>query len=792
MNNPPSWSSRMTLNRVTTYLAACLTALAMSSDTLAAENREGVVFFEKHIRPLLANKCFECHSEAAGEQQGGLLLDRKTAWIKGGDTGKAVVPGDPDESLLIQAVRYEDDNLQMPPEQKLTETEIRLLEQWVSLGAPGPAKDLGETEFSRLGDQEYLFEQAKQHWAFQPITKPLPPQVNRPGWDTNPIDRFVLQKLESKQLSPSPRADARTLLRRLHYDLTGLPPTKQEMQAFDAAYQESPRQAIVQTIDRLLASQRFGEHLARMWLDVARYADTDSFYRPDTKTPHYFPFAFTYRDYVIDAFNADKPVDEFIKEQLAADLMNFDANANELAALGFLAVGPHANRSQAESLDDWIDVTTRGLLGLTVSCARCHDHKYEPIPTADYYALRGVFESTARLHPLDEDRLPELTSYNIAGEAKADYLKQREIIDRKIEKAGSKKTKNNDRSLATTIRETELAELLLFHPGAPARAMVVQEKGKPVAPYIFLRGDRQNRGESVPRRFLTILDQQAKPFPKNSSGRLELAEAIVDERNPLTARVFVNRVWGLLMGKPLVATASDFGLQGSAPSHPKLLDWLASDFIEHGWSVKHLVRQITTSSTYLQASRNRPEMSNFDPNNSTFWRGNRKRLSIEAIRDSMLAVSGQLDTAMHGHPSPLWGTDYSKRRSIYGYINRFNLDPTLRVFDFPTPMQTHPTRGESVVAPQSLFTMNAPFVIDQSITITQRHEFQQCRNDEERISSLFQTLYQREPHGVEVRRIQIFVKQQSRFFPQPKSPIKSAWPLVAQALLMSNEFQYLD
>lgn len=753
---------------------------------------EDTAFFEKHIRPLLAKKCHACHSEAAGEQQGGLLLDRQMGWMKGGDTDRAVVPGQPDESLLVKAVRYDDDDLQMPPDEKLAEAEIRLLEQWVRLGAPGPAEDLGDTEFSRLGDQDYLFEQAKDHWAFQPIAPRKPPKVAHPKWNAHPIDRFVFARLDQKQLSPSPTADPRTLLRRLTYDLTGLPPDYATIEAFEAAYREKPQATLDQTIERLLASQRFGEHIGRMWLDVARYADTDSFYRPDTKTPHYFPFAFTYRDYVIDAFNADKPFDQFVKEQLAADLMDFKPNSNEMAALGFLAVGPHANRNQRESLDDWIDTTTRGLMGMTVACARCHDHKYEPIPTEDYYALHGVFESVNRVHPLKEDQLPQLPHYSVAEKVRADFQQKRAVIDKKIKQAAGKKSKGNNGSVATKIRETELAELLLFHPGAPARAMIVKEKGKPVSPYVYLRGERGNRGDAVPRRFLTILDASQQAFPNDSSGRLQLAEKIVAKENPLTARVFVNRVWGLLLGSYLVETPSDFGLQGSAPTHPELLDWLAADFIEHGWSVKHLVRTIVTSQTYQQASRHRPEMHAVDPNNSLLWRANRKRLSIEAIRDSMLAVSGQLDTTMHGHAAPLWGHEYTKRRSIYGYINRFNLDPTLRVFDFPTPMQTHPARGESVVAPQALFSMNAPFVIDQSIAITERKAFQDCQSDPERITVLFQRIFQREPHAVEIRRMEKFVTQQAKFFPQPKSRLKSPWPLAAQAMLMSNEFQYLD
>ena len=390
------------------------------------------------------------------------------------------------------------------------------------------------------------------------------------------------------------------MIRRLHYVITGLPPTIDQVDAFVAAAETDHDGAIESTVDSLLDDPAFGEHIARMWLDVARYADTDSTYRPDTRTPYYFPFAFTYRDYVVDAFNSDKPFDQFVLEQFAADLVGFESGDPEIAALGFFGVGPHANRAQPEALDDWIDVTTRGLMGLTVACARCHDHKYEPIPTADYYSLRGVFASVKRLDPLDEQRQPLVAGYEPSAQDLADYQEQRAAIEKKIEAAGSKKSKNNNRSIAEKIRETELAELLLFHPGAPAHAMAVTENPKPSPAFIFVRGDATSRGDQVPRRFVKILDPDQAAFSADSSGRLDLAKKIVDPQNPLTARVFVNRVWGHVIGSYLVDTPSDFGLQGAQPTHPQLLDWLAADFVDHGWSVKHLVRQIVLSETFAQ------------------------------------------------------------------------------------------------------------------------------------------------------------------------------------------------
>ena len=767
---------------------ACVWVFAVAT-ACHADDPQASVFFERRIRPLLVKHCYECHSEAAKEQQGGLLLDRHSGWMRGGDTRVAVVPGEPDESLLIQAVRYTNDDLQMPPDGKLTAAEIRALETWVKRGAEGPKDDLGDTEFSRLGDQGYLFQQAKDHWAFQPVKSVEPPTASDAAWNHNPIDQFVFAKLEDNGLTPSRHPTRNTLNRRLHYSLLGLPPAK-NVDPLPGPIDD----AMARTVSELLQSPAFGEHVGRMWLDVARYADTDSAYRPDTRTPHYFPFAFTYRDYVIDSLNSDKPFDQFVKEQLAADLMGFKKDSAELAGLGFMAVGPYANRSPTEALDDWIDTTTRGLMGMSVACARCHDHKYEPIPTADYYSLRGIFASIDRIDGLNEKRLPQIEGYSIDGDCQSDYQIKRQAIDKKIAAAKGQKSKNNNRSISQKIRETELAQLLLFHPGAPVHAMVVRDKKKLPQSFVFLRGEPSQRGDKVPRRFLKVIDPEQPAFPDNTSGRLQLAENIVAADNPLTARVFVNRVWGMLMGSYLVDTPSDFGLQGSPPTHPELLDWLAADFIEHGWSVKHLVRRIVTSQTWRQSSRHRDDMAAIDPENKLLWRANRQRLSIEELRDSALSVAGQLDRTPRGRAGRIWGDDYTRRRTIYGFINRFNLDPTLRAFDFPTPMQTQAKRTESIVPSQALFTLNSPFVVDQAKAITQTREFTVCQTTEERIAMIYWAVFQRSPVASEVGRIVKVVEQIERMNQGLKTRVlvTQPWPVVAQSLLMSNEFQYID
>ena len=771
-----------------TLFSLCILCAAVISN---ANDGAGSAFFESKIRPILVEHCYECHSEKEQLREGGLLLDRPSGWLEGGDTEKAVIPGQPETSLLMVAVRYSNDDLQMPPDGKLSDKEIGLLKTWIERGAPGPADDMGATEFSRLGDQVYLFDQASDHWAFQTAKPVAPPKAENPRWNSSAIDRFVFDQLQNNGLAPSSPATAESLVKRLHFSITGLPPSFNEVRDFAEACKQSREAAIEQKIAQLLATPAFGQHIGRMWLDVARYADTDSSYRADTKTPYYFPFAFTYRDYVIESFNHDKPFNEFVTEQFAADLIGFKSGDPEIAALGFFGVGPYQQTNSSEALDDWIDVTTRGLMGMTVACARCHDHKYEPVPTADYYSLRGVFAGLDRINPTDTKRLPTVNGYQPAQAEVAAYEQKLAVINKKIADAGNKKAKNNNRPIAKKIRDTELAHLLLFEPGGPAHAMVVRDKKTIPQSFIFVRGDATSRGDSVPRRFLKILDPEQPEFDPQASGRLDLAKRIVAADNPLTARVFVNRVWGFLMGSHLVSTPSDFGLQGSKPSHPELLDWLAIDFVKHGWSTKRLVRQIVSSQAFAQRSRHRDDGRATDSENALLWRANRRHLTIEMLRDRALKVSGELDLTPRGRSQELWGENYTRRRAIYGYINRFNLDPTLRAFDFPTPMHSKAARDESIVASQALFTMNSPFIIDQAKVITGSQQFADCKTESEKTTFLFREILQRDPHQNELVRIEKFHKSLGRLKPSKRYP-PQPWPLVAQSLMMSNEFQYVD
>ncbi|MBL9117368.1 MAG: PSD1 domain-containing protein [Verrucomicrobiaceae bacterium] len=744
---------------------------------LAAAPKEvdarGAAFFESKIRPLLVQHCYKCHSEAEGERKGGLLLDRQAGWLDGGDSGQTIIPGDVEGSIFIKAIRYSDEDMQMPPKYQLDQDVVELLEQWVRMGAPGPKQDIGETAFSKLGDQDILFERAKTHWAFQPVKSVEPPKTGHDDWDAHPVDRFVFAKMKEKGLTPSPQAKPTVLQRRLAYDLTGLPPDD-KMQSSVAA-----------EIERLMKSPHFGEHLARLWLDVARYADTANVTVPAVRMETYYPFAFTYRDYVIEAFNKDKPYDQFIKEQLAADLMGFKDRAPEQAALGFIAVTPFT-AAPHDFVDDVIDTTTRGLLGLTVACARCHDHKFEPVPTADYYSLYGVFGSVDRIEHAAFGEFPVIEGYDVDATLRDDYQKKREVILAKVAAAKkSGKLVGARRPQWQIIQQSEMCELITFHDGAGGRAIMVKEKPKPITPRIFLRGEADTRGDSVPRRFLKLLDPEQKAFPEENSGRLVLANKIVDRSNPLTARVMVNRVWGFLIGSHLVDTPSDFGLQGAAPSHPELLDWLAKDFMDHGWSLKHLVRTIVSSRTYQQSSTMRNDMAAVDPTNQWLWRANSKRLRIEQLRDTLLALSGTLDPKLKGHPKLLWDVESNNRRSIYGLINRINTDPTLRAFDFPSTGATADKRTENIVPQQSLFALNSPFLIAKAKSLVESLHFSDGMSADEKANALFQRVYRRDASDKEQQRLIPFLALMEKRKQDP-------WAMIAHSLLSSNELLYLD
>ncbi|HUR46480.1 MAG TPA: PSD1 and planctomycete cytochrome C domain-containing protein [Candidatus Saccharimonadales bacterium] len=701
--------------------------------------------------------CYKCHSAESTKLKGELLLDTREGALKGGKTGPAVVPGDLEKSLLIKAVRYKDEDLQMPPKgEKLSDAQISDLEAWVKMGAPDP-RTVGKLAGSKT-------DAAKSHWAFQPVTKPLVPTVKQSDWIQTPVDAFILQKLEQNGMKPSPAADKATLIRRATFDLTGLPPTQKEIDTF---LQDDSSKAFEKVVDRLLGSPQYGERWGRYWLDVARYSDTKGEIDRKKETPVY-PYAWTYRDYVIRSFNEDKPYNRFILEQVAADRLPLGADKSALAALGFLTLGDHFKGNMNDVINDRIDVTTKGLLGLTVACARCHDHMFDPIPTQDYYSLRGIFASSA-----------EPASGPVIGppqnkELYADYLKQHTALEKELQLYSGKNIKGaNKKAMLKKKVETmgKLDALEMSHPGAPVKAMVLEDMVKPQDSRVFLRGEAENKGEIAPRRFLQVLSPNSRQPFKIGSGRLELANAIGDNNNPLTARVMVNRIWLHHFGEGIVTTPDDFGTQSAPPSHPELLDYLANQFMENGWSIKKMHKLIMLSNAYQQSSENNPRYAQLDPYNRLLWRANIRRLDFEALRDSLLAIGGKLDTNMFGRPVPLASGNgrrrkiagvlqpgvrpqeigYTTRRTVYGYVDRGDLPEVFNHFDFANPDMETGKRYETTVPQQALYLMNSPLVVEQARNLAERPEVKRAETDIERIEALYRIAYQRPPRPEEIK-----------------------------------------
>jgi mono/diheme cytochrome c family protein len=730
-------------------------ALVVSLSTIAADPTPAQLqFFENRIRPVLANNCYKCHSQQAEKVKAGLLLDTREGMLKGGESGPALVPGDPGSSLLIKAVRYTDADLQMPPKgKKLTDEQINDLASWVKMGAPVPRTVASaEKKWSDAG---------KQHWAWQPVRKPSIPEVSDPAWVKTPIDNFILAKLDEKGIKPNPPADKPTLIRRATFDLIGLPPTLAEVEDF--VKDDSP-EAFAKVVDRLLASPHYGERWGRHWLDVARYSDTKGQIRRQREDESY-PFAWTYRDYVIRSFNEDKPYNLFITEQLAAEKLPTTAkNLTNLCALGFLTVGDRFMGMSNDIINDRIDVVTKGFLGLTVSCARCHDHKFDPIPTRDYYSLHGVFASCTEpaMEPAIVKTLggPEYHSY-YTNRMKLE--REQETIELRFRELRRARNREGLRTLQRESREnqTKVTQLELTHPGAPPRAMVLTDLPRPHDSPVFIRGDAGHKGEVVPRHFLELLAGHYRPPFTNGSGRLDLAWAIASKQNPLTPRVMINRIWLHHFGEGFVPTPDDFGTMSEPPSHPELLDYLASRFIEEGWSIKKVHRQIMLSSVYQESSASNSRYAQSDPNNRLLWRANIRRLEFEALRDSLLAIGGSLDQTMYGRPVDLETEPYSTRRTIYGIVDRSNVADDLVNFDFASPDLPTGRRHETTVPQQALFLMNSPMVVEQAKKLVALPEFSACQDDTNRIQLLYQRIYQRAPRPEELKLGWEFVGQTS-------------------------------
>ena len=949
-----------------TALACSLLAssFAVAADE-ATPSKEGLEFFEKNIRPILIDRCYECHSAEKNSSKGGLILDSRDGAYKGGDEGPSVVPGDLEKSLLIKAVQYTDPEFAMPPKKtggKLPDDKIALLEQWVKMGAPMPGG--GAAKLTGLTGK------AREHWAFQPIKKYPVPEVKNKAWVKNPIDAFVLAKLEEKGIQPNPVANPESFLRRLSYDLIGLPPTSEQVEGFVKAYENAlladslaartgrpagaAEAVITKQVDALLASPHYGERWARHWLDTARYSDTrglqvdqgDSLFRD-----YRYAYAWTYRDYVINAMNEDKPYDKFVIEQLAADrIPDISPDDPRLAALGFITVGKRFDDIH-DTIDERIDTATKAFLGLTVACSRCHDHKFDPIPIKDYYSLHGIFASI--VEPLHQapiaatpataaarsdfmKRLNQLQDEQVAGffrymrETRARYDREmagrlmiasvrrgsseagefsdrykidlqsdtdfaamriqkdspitgpfaalaavpvvyfaerapivlKEFIadpdnqvnpyiaaalrdlkpksmhdvaaayqkvynDKKAEilahlallaKPGDewKKTSpaiaqltgypwaipsydeifdNEDmislfstrkfcqdwqnrpiyggignRAPVAYFRHTQINELRLSHPGVPGHAMAVQDSEAPKDSHVFKRGDKNLKGEIVPRQFLEILTVGERRPYVDGSGRYEFAQSIVSKDNPITARVAVNRIWTKHFGEGFVNTPDDLGNMAEKPSHPELLDYLAADFMENGWTTKRLHRMIVLSSTYRLDSD--PTANPFttkkvgadplkvDAGNRLLWRGNLRRLDFESIRDSLVMLTGKMVPTVGGQPANITDEPFSYRRSLYGYVDRRRLSDTLSQFDYGDPDQPNTKRNSTIVPQQALFFMNNALSVEAARAVAARKDVVNAMSEDQRIVAMFRCMFQRRPSSNEIRMAQEFINKQ--------------------------------
>ncbi len=808
--------------------SAVVAALFCATLTLCAakENNQsdkGIEFFEKNIRPVLVTQCYKCHSTKSVKVKGGLLVDSRDGLLKGGTSGPAIVPKQPKKSLLLKAVSYSDADLQMPPKNKLSAQQIKDLETWIKMGAPNPRHATVTITPTPL---------STNLWSLKPISKPALPKVRNADWAKSPVDLFILAKLEDKGLTPVASATKRTLIRRATFDLIGLPPTPEEIDAF--LKDKSPH-AFERVVDRLLASPHYGERWGRHWLDLVRYADTSG-----CNSDFPVPSAYRYRNYVIDSFNSDKPYPEFIREQIAGDLLpakNVEQRNEHIIATGYLAISRRFGSRAQEmhlTLEDTIDNLGKTMLGLSVGCARCHDHKFDPIPTRDYYALYGIFNSTRYAFPGTEVYRHPKNFVPLNGGTNMEEIAQHETelsqLDDELEKLSDEKralrrfdkAKHDDDKTeeATPEQMQKLLEIKaaiedvrtrqkLLESEIPNidRAYAVSE-GTPANAKIQIRGMPSDPGAEAPRGFLQVLGGQTVPADEKGSGRRELAEWLTATHNPLTWRVMANRIWEYHFGRGLVQSASDFGTRGKPPTHPELLDYLASRFLESGGSIKQMHRLVMLSQVYqLSAAENDHDYAT-DVNNDFLWRFNRQRLEAEEIRDTILAISGALDlTRGEGHPFPPesdWKysqhkpfvADYeSNRRSVYLMQQRIRQQPFLALFDGADANATTPERPLSASPLQALFLMNDPFVYAQADNFAVRLALAFSKTAD-RINYAYQLAFGRPATRAEIREAQAYLKQCGVELTQAGTPVeersRAALASFARVIFSSNEFFFVE
>lgn len=798
----------------------------------------GITFFETKIRPVLIEHCYECHSDQSGVADGDLRLDSRVAIRKGGDRGPAVVPSDPDSSWLMTAVSHVDSDLKMPPKRnRLPSGVIADLKKWIEMGAPDPR--LAEP----AGDKLAGAKDSRDLWAHQTPQASSPPQVENAAWPLTSIDHFVLAKLEQQNLTPSADAQPRLLLRRLHFDLIGLPPAPGDLLRFlDRVEADGMDLALAAEVDTLLGSPEFGVRWGRHWLDVARFAESSG-----TEANITFPYAWRYRDYCIDSLNADVPFDRFLTEQLAGDLLpsaNDAERARLLVATGFLAVGPKnldavdPKQFDADLIDEQIDTVTRAIIADSVACARCHDHKFDPYTMNDYYALAGIFASTKTYYGTavspanriggDPLRLPHVAGQkvlhasvppqkvaNLKSQLEALRAEKREM-DESIQAMLGGKSPVKKVTLQDALRvfwqtggvEGELKKVSDSGEGLPLTMGVLEsETISDVA--LLERGDVKKPGAKISRGFPQSLQLNDQPvIPPNQSGRLELAQWLTSHQHPLTARVIVNRIWHHMFSAGMVATVDNFGSTGQLPSHPELLDTLTVEFVRNGWSIKQLVRQIALSRTYRQSSDYRRDAFQRDPENRLLWRVSKRRLQAESIRDAMLAVSGEMawdrpegslvGRVIGDRPVSLIGLDKrlppdldgSLNRSVYLPVIRDRLPDVLDLFDFAEPSLVVGSRETTNVPIQAHYLLNSPFVQDRATGLAKRLEAEST--DDQRIVKAFMLCFSREPDEIELRRSLEFLNDREASPDKLQTADNLRWITLCQALLATAEFRNVD
>jgi len=818
---------------------------------------ERLEFFETHIRPLLAERCYSCHSASARKLRGGLRLDSREGWSSGGDSGPAVNPGDVDSSRLIQAVRYTDPKLKMPPDGMLPREAVSLLERWVRMGAPDPRSQTPRSEASPRGETGGSGQienpsdpvAGRDHWAFQALRGTPLPIFESGDWPRSPIDLFVLSRLEAAKLRPAPNADRRTLVRRTYFQLIGLPPTPEQVAEFLG---DERVEAFECLVDRLLGSPHFGERWGRHWLDLARYADSNGL-----DENFLFREAWRYRNWVIEAVNSGLPFDRFVLEQVAGDLLPYDSieqRDRQRIAAGFLVLGPKVllgndpKKQRMEVADEQLDTIGRAIFGLTLGCARCHDHKFDPIPTSDYYALAGILTSTQVMeqrYMLGEQRVMErLVGLGREGDQadgayEAYWLERPRLVEREkhaksalmlLEKgdaAGLEALRKEhgdaiEGSAADTTRAMEqrigaqksmiarLTASIAAPPAIPARAMIPCDVADPSDEFIRLAGQFDRPGERVPRSFLRVLGDPGVAIPSKQSGRLELGRWLTDVGGGgrLAARVLANRVWHYLIGRGIVRTTDNFGRTGEAPENPELLDHLARELIDSGWSLKSLVRKIATSRTFAMSSRHDDHAYSIDPDNRLLWRAHRRRLDPESLRDAVLLAAGELN------PSPMqssvWylgdqatavGDNKIRRRtnfpcrSVYLPVIRNDLPEPFDVFDFADPHRTTGMRPRTNVATQSLYLLNSESVMAAADAIARRVLASETAGGKEsRIDRLYDLLLNSGPDREERADLLRFIREmEARLSAEGNSDAEvRAWSMTGHALLASTRFQILE